>query len=97
MKVTKTFSLTLSELRGAKFSDDESTISESVTIVDNELPTLMITTTDFTVNEDIGTTGFEVNVQLSGPTSQSVTFDYEMMDGSALERVWIILRNPVEK
>ena len=81
----ETFSLTLSGLRGAKFADDESTISEIVTIIDNELPTLMITTTDFTVNEDIGTTGFEVNVQLSGPTSQSVTFDYEMMDGSALE------------
>ena len=81
----ETLMLTLSGLRGAIFADEEDSISESVTIVDNESPTLVVTTTDFTVAEDVGSIGFEINVQLSGPTSQSVTFDYGMMDGSALE------------
>ena len=81
----ETFMLTLSGLRGAIFADEEDSISESVIIVDNESPTLVVTTTDFTVAEDVGSIGFEINVQLSGPTSQRVTFDYGMMDGSALE------------
>ena len=82
---TETFTLTLTGLRGAKFTNDENSISATITIVDNESPTLVIKTTDFTVVENVGSTGFEVNVQLSGPTSQIVTFDYEMMDDSALE------------
>ena len=78
----ETFTLTLSNLSGAVFASEVGSISETITIVDDEIPTLTFTTTNFIVNEDIGSSGFTVNVKLSGPTNKNVTFDYGMTDVS---------------
>ena len=76
----ETFTLRLSNLVGAVFADDESNISKTITIEDNELPTLIITTTDFSANEVVGNSSLMVNVKLSSVAEQDVTFDFGMTD-----------------
>ena len=78
----ESFNLTLSNVSGAVF-ESGATHRESITIVDNESATLSITTTNFSVAEDIGTTGFVVNVALSEVTDLDVTFDYDLTNDTA--------------
>ena len=48
--------------------ENGATHQEPITILDNESNTLSITTTDFSVAEEIGATGFVVDVALSEAT-----------------------------
>ena len=80
----ETFTLTLSNPVGAIFANEVERISKTVTIQDNELPTISLTTEDFVVAEDVGSPGFVVNFDLSGPTSQAVTFNWNLTDDTAI-------------
>ena len=83
----ETLTLELSNPVNAKFANGETTISKILTIIDNELPTLKLTTVDFEVDENVGSDGFVLNFELSGPTGQAVTFVYDLTDGIATEGV----------
>ena len=77
------FDLVLSELSGAVFSNGKSTITKTITIHDDEPPTLSIATTNLNVLEDVGSDGFIVEFKLSGATDENVTFDYALSNGTA--------------
>ena len=81
----ETFTVTLSSPVGAIFANEVERISKTVTIQDNELPTISLTTEDFVVAEDVGSAGFVVNFDLSGPTRQAVTFNWNLTDDTAIE------------
>ena len=78
----ETFTLTLSNLSKAEFAVDDNSISKTVTIQDNELPILSVTTEDFTIDEDDSESEFVLNFELSGPIEQDVSFDFDLMDVS---------------
>ena len=80
----ETFTVTLSSPVGAIFTNEVERISKTVTIQDNELPTISLTTEDFVVAEDVGSAGFVVNFDLSGPTNQAVTFNWNLSNGTAI-------------
>ena len=82
----ETFTLTLSNLTGAVFANGAMQ-TETITILDNESINLSVTTTDFFVAEEVGTAGFVVNVGLSEATTLDVTFDYDLVDGTAEEGI----------
>ena len=79
----ESFDLVLSELSGAVFANGKSTITKTITIHDDEPPTLSIATTNFNVLEDVGGDGFVVEFELSGATDQNVAFDYALSNGTA--------------
>ena len=79
----ETFTLSLSRPNGAEFARGASSISKTITIVDNELPTLNFTNDNFKVNENVGSAGFPLNLELSGATGQAVTFEYALADVTA--------------
>ena len=82
----ETFTLTLSNLVGASaFSNGKTTISKTVTIIDNELPALKFTTTNFNVDENVGNPGLVVGFELSGPVNYDVYFSYVLNADSADE------------
>ena len=78
----ETFNLTLSNLSGAVFEPRGTTLEQEITIVDNEDPTLMFTSTSFNVAET--ETDIEVTVQLTGETDSVVSFMYEIVADSAV-------------
>ena len=67
------------------FAENAMVIEKSATIVDNESPTLIVTTTEFEVDEDVGSDGFEFEVKLSGATRQTVSFKFDLSNGSAIK------------
>ena len=69
------FRLVLSELVGANFSTG-STISQEITILDDEGPTIEFVVADIRVNEDIQDGEVEVKVKLSGPASHPFRVQY---------------------
>ena len=83
----ETFTITLSRPNNAVFAANAMMISKTATIEDNEPPILKITTTDFTVDENVGATGFQLAFELSNPTDQEVSFQYDVTDGTAEEGV----------
>ena len=80
----ETFILTLSNLTGAVFASG-GILTETITILDDEAITLTLSTTDFSVAENIGGDGFEVEVELSKASGLDVTFDYDLTDATATE------------
>ena len=74
-----TFSIVISSLSGANYPSEaypalgQLNILRSITIIDNEAPTMTITTTDFTVDEDVSGGEFRVNYTLPSLT-ESVAF-----------------------
>ena len=78
----ETFSLVISNPIGAEFENGTS-ISKTITIVDDESPTLSIANTTFYVAEDVGTDGFDLELELSGPTSNNVQLRLEVTGGTA--------------
>ena len=81
----ETFTIILSNPTNAEFADEEETISKDATIVDNEPPRLSVTTTELTVDENVGSDGFQFTVRLSGATRQVVSFKYDLTDDTATE------------
>ena len=59
---SQTFTLTLSNIKGAVFANNSSTIPKTVTIVDDETPIIRISTTDFNIAEE--TNSFVVDLAL---------------------------------
>ena len=74
------FTLTLSDLTNAVFDGAMDEISKTVTILDDELPILSISTTNFSLFEDDQSNNFILEVMLNGETEQDVTFDYGIAD-----------------
>ena len=83
----ETFTITLSRPNNAVIATNDMMISKTATIEDNEPPILKITTTDFTVDENVGATGFQLAFELSNPTDQEVSFQFDVTDGTAEEGV----------
>ena len=77
----ETFTLVLSELQGASvFVGSGLKFTKTVTIVDNELPTLKFAETELNVIENIEFGILDLNLELTGQTSQDVIFDYNLRD-----------------
>lgn len=78
-EANETFTLLLPRVQGATFADSRGT----GTIVDNDgTPTLSVA--DVSTSEgDEGTTDVTVTLQLSGPSDEFVSVDFETADGSA--------------
>ena len=77
-------------VNGSKFTGQSITYKQTISIIDNELPTLSITNTELSVVENIGAGGFVVQVMLSGSTADQnpatdgdITFNYTLSDGTA--------------
>ena len=84
----ESFNLQLSvSIGNAVFLGGESSFTKSVTIVDNELPTLSITNTKFSVGEDVKSGKFELEFKLSGATSRNVSMNYAITGGTAMAGV----------
>ena len=66
------FSLALSQANNVTFPDSANSLTTSVTIIDDDAPTLSFITTDFNASEAVG--NFEVEVQLSETPNNPVTF-----------------------
>ncbi len=83
----ETFDITLNITSGAKFADGRTAKTQTITILDNELPTLSFQTTPISAIENVDSTRISVGVQLSGIPHQDVTFSYDMADVTATKRV----------
>ena len=82
----ETFTLTLSNLNNAIFANNDVSISKTITIVDNEPPILRVSAEEFKVDENVGSDGFEFDIELSGPTRKVVSLVYDLIDETATER-----------
>ena len=58
----ESFTLVLSSLIGAKFTDDASSLNQKITIFDDDAPEVTITADNFNVAEDAGKFTFSLNV-----------------------------------
>ena len=70
----ESFIVTLSSPSDAAFSNFRSTITQTITIIDDESPTLSVVSSSLNVSEDVGTAAIEL--VLSGPTSDIVEVTY---------------------
>ena len=70
----ETFNLKLKSLTGATFSSDTLSSEQTITIVDDENPTVKFTSTTMEVDEDVGTANLPIT--LSGPTANEVTVTF---------------------
>ena len=77
----ESFILAISDIVGALSVDGSNSISQTITIEDDELPTLSFATSTFKVFEDVG--DYTVEIKLSGPTDEDVSFKYALTDDSA--------------
>ena len=79
----ETFDITMTISTGAVFEGGRNMDTQTITIHDNELPTLSFETTEISGNENIEDAEIDVNVNLSVVTHQDVTFQYDLSDVSA--------------
>ena len=77
----ESFTVTLRQAINATFPNSASILIATVTIVDDDSPTLSFKTTNFTVNES--NTTLNVEVELSAPTTNTVSFDAVLGGGTA--------------
>ena len=70
----ETFVVTLSNAEGVVFSGGSSTLTATITIVDDETPTVSVVDSSLSVSEQAGSTSIEF--ELSGPTSRDVAITY---------------------
>ena len=80
----ETFTLTLSNISEAVLASEDRG-PQTITIVDDDSNSLSMTTTEFLVDEDVGASGFVVNVELTEASNLDVTFDYDLMNGTAIK------------
>ena len=79
----ETFTLTLTEISGAVFADDQSSIVVQVTIIDDEgLPLLSIDTDQIAVNEQSGYA--EIGLSFTPAIIEPVTIVYSTIKGTAV-------------
>ena len=84
----QTFELTLSNLTGAAFASGDpitrsATLTQTITIVDDENPTLKFSETTATIAEDVTGGMANLEVSLSGTKSTPVTINYSTEAGTA--------------
>ena len=84
----ETFTLSLTNIANAVFASNVAKISKTVTIVDNELPLLLIKTENFSVdendeNDNDNINDLVINFELSGPAEHAVTFKFDLTDDTA--------------
>ena len=82
----ETFKVRLNSLTGAKFASGIM-LDANVTIIDDEDPVLSFKTREFNPDEEIVGGLFEVVVELSGATDETVTFDITVGGGTATKDV----------
>ena len=82
----ESFSITLSNPIGAVFSNG-TTISKEITIIDDEIPTLLVANSTLNVAENIGADGFDLQLKLSGATSSIVSLSLAVTGGTATTNV----------
>ena len=81
----KIFTVRLKTLNNAVFASG-TTLDATVTVLDDEFPTLSFKTTEFNPAEEIMDGEFEVEVEISMVAREIVTFDIELGGGTATKR-----------
>ena len=76
----ETFNLTLSNLTGAVFAEGTS-LTQAITIVDDELPVVKFTNLTASIAEDVTDGMVDLDVSLSGATTNPVTVTFATADG----------------
>ena len=83
----ETFKVKLEQANNAVFTNSASSIEKTFTIIDDDAPTLSFKTTNFETTESDTSTApfptFDIIVQLSEATTNPVTFDIDLIDGTA--------------
>ena len=69
------------------FPDGTMTATKTISIIDNESPTLSLTNTKFHVEEDLETGRYNVELALSGATGQNVRLDFAVNGGTATDGI----------
>ena len=77
------FSLEISNLVGAVFSDGLTAHTQTITIIDDESPTIMFAESNLEIAENVEGGMVDIVVSLSGVTSKEVVISYETVDDSA--------------
>ena len=78
----ETFKVTLNEAANGAFEASATSIEKTITIIDNDSPTLSFKTSNFKHDETDSNTTFEVVVELSESTTNPVAFDIALTDGT---------------
>ena len=65
--------------------DGTNTINTNVYIIDDDVPILDFKTTNFSVSESVSGGNFDVEVELSESPTSDVTFNVELIDGTAIK------------
>ena len=79
----ETFTIAIMGLTGALFSDKTTSLTQEITIVDDELPAIEVVSTNIEVDEDVAGRMVNVVVNLAGPTKNPVVIGYETINGTA--------------
>ena len=79
----ETFNFSISNLVGAIFENNASTLVQEITIIDDEIPTVRFMQNNFRVVENVDSEKVDIIVNLSGATNKPVVVRYETEDGSA--------------
>ena len=77
------FNITLNISSGAKFDNGLTTKTETITIHDNDLPTLSFQTALISATENVNSEKVDITVNLTKVSYQDVTFDFNMTGGTA--------------
>ena len=80
-EANESFTVTLSSPNHAVFNNNSTSIVITITITDNDLPTLTFETTNFRTSEDVG--NFVIDVVLSSPAKEEIAFDVAVGGGTA--------------
>ena len=78
------FTLAITGLTGALFVDKSTTFSETITIVDDETPTISFAESSYEVVENVGGGMADIVVNLSNPSNRAIVVAYETIDDSAV-------------
>ena len=80
-EANESFTVTLSSPSVAVFDGSATNIVVTITITDDDLPTLSFESADFSPTEEVG--NFVVDVMLSSPAKESISFDVAVGGGTA--------------
>ena len=75
------FTFAITGLTGAVFADGTDSRSETITIIDDETPTISFAETSYEVAENVGMANIVVN--LSNPSNRAIVIAYETIDMTA--------------
>ena len=81
----KTFTFRITQMEGARFPEGVTSLTGTVTIVDDESTTLTLSNTEFFVEEDVAGENFDLNIGLSSASEVDVSFLFFLTNGNALK------------